>query len=177
MITKKIQCLRVDTFSLTPPRKLFKLWLRMEEFLWSYLHDEFGILQKILVDGESKCLSVPGSVCLILSSRLIGRSKWMTKNYYNCAKRDKHLIFDVFSSGSVLHGCQIWNNCDSFLSFTRTILDVQAIHFSLGSASILHVRNFSHMWMLHGTGWATISVRQNSVYTEILARIYSVMMS
>jgi hypothetical protein len=42
----------------------------------------------------------------------------MTKNYHICAKRDKHLPFDVFSGSSITQGCHVWHNCGSFLSFT-----------------------------------------------------------
>jgi hypothetical protein len=40
----------------------------------------------------------------------------MTKNYHNCAKRDKHLPFDVFSGSSVL--VVTFGTIVGFLSFT-----------------------------------------------------------
>jgi hypothetical protein len=43
----------------------------------------------------------------------------MTKNYHICAKRDKHLPFDVLSGSSITQGCHVWHNCGSFLSFTQ----------------------------------------------------------
>jgi hypothetical protein len=50
----------------------------------------------------------------------------MTKNYHNCAKRDKHLPFDVFSGSSILYGCHVWHNCGSFFVIHSNESDVLA---------------------------------------------------